>query len=206
MSAQTFSADERTDHEQPPVSSELDIYNYATRPGASDGFLRETNFGLGNYKPKEMWQQVDSYSLGLFANAAFGRTILDRAIEDTKCHLARHGCTVTRSDEEVSFDGWQTLSEDKQQTKDRRRYISEQADAIWNSLSDTEKLELTEQVTGITDSWTPPHWRMMQVRHETSRSRGSRLLDNVFGRIKEVLGNGSSNERRLRGPVGGDER
>jgi len=34
------------------------------------------------------------------------------------------------------------------------------------------------------------------MRHESSRSRDARLLDNVFGRIKEIKGNASDRARK----------
>jgi len=43
------------------------------------------------------------------------------------------------------------------------------------------RIQMIEKYSGIDRNWVPPHWRMLQARHEASRSRGARLMDNLFG-------------------------
>jgi len=108
---------------------------------------------------------------------------------------------------------WEDLDTDERAAKDRRRYIETKMEELWNDLAPgnpdrlsgdeleerreqaaKRRLEKIEEHTGITRDWIPPHWRMMQMRHDTSRSRGARLLDNLFGRIRKIIGQDPTQE------------
>lgn len=170
--------------------TQLDLYDKTLQSPGVDDFLQSENLGLGYYEDAERWQQVDSYRFGLFGDRVFGEPLIDRAIDEAKRQLAVEGKSFydKRDDAPKSLTGWEELSEDEQtQLKhqdriDKRRWIDQQGDAIWKNLSDRQRREAIEIATGMDRKWTPPQWRMLMARHETSRSRGARLLDNVFGR------------------------
>lgn len=179
--------------------SELDLYGSALGPTTvDDEFLQRTNFGLGNYSSREMYQQVESFRDGLFADAAFSSVLLERAVDYTKRRLAEQQ--------------WQEEYGDQDDPDvSRREYIEANADDIWESLGSVEdreepspqqaKLDAMAKHAGVTSDWVPPHWRVMKMRHEASRSRDARLLDNVFGRVKVVKDKAQEGTEALLGGV-----
>jgi len=177
--------------------SELELYETAVESGADDQFLGSINLGLGNYTAREQWQQVESYTRGMYAESAFGRQLFERALLETQVHLGLHGHTYfdINRDREVSKDGWLDL--DDQDSENRRDWILNRGQKTWDRLPDEEKKDLLAEIAGFEGSWIPPYWRMMQVRHETSRSKGARLLDNLFGRVKQFLDQTRDAENRL---------
>lgn len=181
-----FGVEDKTRNDTGP-NSELDIYQDAIDSTVDDeGLLGRTKLGLGYYDDKEYWQQVDSYRAGMFGHDAFASRILDRAIEETKTELAVSGVTIPRNGERVHLKGWDDLDDDKREEWDRRRFVEQRRENIWESMSEDAQEAAIIEVTGITSDWTPPQWEMMQMRHESSRSRGARLIDNLFGRIDEI--------------------
>lgn len=77
---------------------------------------------------------------------------------------------------------------DELPAEERERYDGprERGEAIWAELTPEQRGEAVRRHTGVTGEWRPPHWRMLEMRHEASRSRGGRLIDNVFARVEEV--------------------
>jgi len=179
---------------QQPPSSKLDIYDRAISSGVADDYLQQLNLGLGNYTNAEYWQQVEAYQRGMFADAAFARRIIDRAIEDTKAELA--------------LEAWDELDDEEKEDLDRGRWLDEKAEEIWENTPEqhdeqTDQLDLIEEHAGITSAWTPPFHRMMEMRHEASRSRGARLMDNLFDRVRELL---SDSDQIPQDAMSGDRR
>jgi len=164
-------------------STEIDLYDEAVHPTVDDDFLQGNNLGLGNYTNSEYWQQVQSFAQGLFGDSAFGRLITDRAIDETKRKLATEGWSyTTEKGDKTEFDPW--TERNKWDDHQRRQAIRERGEDIFQKLSDERKLEAVSDKVGLRN-WTPPQWRMLMMRHEGSRSRGARVLDNLFGRIRE---------------------
>jgi len=157
--------------------SELEIYNDATDPQVQDPFLSDTNLGLGNYGNDELWQQVESFKQGMYAQAGFGKLVLRRAVKETI-----HG---------IGAEEWSRLEEDEKQDKDRRRWIIQTGRKKWNEVASIEEdaeaqgkmQELLRQHAGVDEQYTAPHMRMLMARHEVSRSKGARLMDNLFDRV-----------------------
>lgn len=156
---------------------ELDLYDAATEPQVEDPFLSETNLGLGNYGEQELWQQVESFKQGMYAQAGFGKLVLRRAVKETI-----HG---------LGAEAWSRLEEEQKAEHDRRRWILNKGRERWNEAAsiddEQEKQEkmkdLLRQHAGVDEEFTAPHMRMLMVRHEVSRSRGARLMDNLFKRV-----------------------
>jgi len=164
--------------------TELDVYDKALRSPGVDDFLESENLGLGFYDDAERWQQIESYRFGIVGDRVFGEPLIDRAIDETKRQLAVKGKQFYDNEAQApkSVTGWEELS--KQERIDKRRYIEHEGEEIWKQLTERQRREAIEIATGMDRKWTPPQWRMLMARHETSRSRGGRLLDNVFGREK----------------------
>lgn len=180
-----------------PARREIDVYDKALRSSDVDEFLESEDLGLGYYDDAERWQQVESYRHGMFGSEAFGERILDRAVEETKRQLAVKGANFydAEANAPAALTGWTELDDDEKKRLrekeriDKRRYIQQEGEKVWKLMNDNQRIEALEIATGIDRAWTPPHWRMLVARHETSRSRGARLLDNVFGRksVQEVF-------------------
>lgn len=204
-----FSIEQAAGGEKP--SSELDIYDRAVSPNVDgDEFLSNNNFGLGHYTGDEMWQQVESFKRGLFAEQAFVRRLLDRAIHETVVSLGLRGGTFYDEREGVQdvreFDGWENLDEDERAKNNRREWVLEEGQRIWELLPDNCKAEALEERAGVSSSWTPPHFRMMQVRHETGRSRDGKTMETIFTDIekKDITTNDMNDtEKKLFGRTGG---
>lgn len=108
------------------------------------------------------------------------------------------------------------LLEDVDAEVARRAYIREHMDEVWAALEcdrDDVDEETREYLTtqnrilalqenaGIARDWKPPQHRTMDFKHEASRSRGARLMDNAFGRVQryETDSNAEELQRRLGG-------
>jgi len=174
------------DGQQTPGSM-LEVYMHAIAGRTNDDFLDRINMGVGNYSYAEYWQQVRAFRRGLFADAGMTRKLMAKARRQAKKAVvdaiyAENGdrAILARIGDTPDTDG---LS--------KREYFEEHADDIWQSLGDEEYSQaehqawLVNQVTGLSMDWTPPHWRMLKMRHEASRSKDARLIDNLFGRPPE---------------------
>lgn len=157
-----------------------------------------------------MWQQVESFKNGLYAGAAFKRVIEERAKHETKTKLALDGWSfvIPGTDTVSDIPGWDELDEDRRreiwenelanqdgERFDRRRWIRRRGEQIFETLQEHASeehvryphFEAMSELAGHDRSWEPPHNRMIAARHETSRSRGAQLIDNVFGRVKRQI-------------------
>jgi hypothetical protein len=186
---------------------EIDIYNLAIASTIDSELIDDVLLGLGNYSSREYWQQVDSFRKGVFSTAAFTRRIRERAIEETKVELALNGVSeeweVDQTIRAFEADGWHDLDEETQAEHDRRRWIDEKKEEFWEQLPEAIQFQLVAEIAGLDKDWKAPHIRMMMMRHEASRSKEARLMDNLFGRIKEHYSNGTDGGsgmlERLRG-------
>lgn len=187
---------------------DLDLYNKAVDPSLTDEFLDENNLGLGFLSEAEVYQQIRSFQMGMYGDAAFADLLDNRRVEETKRSLALDGYTYFDKDEEKhDLSGWNDKDEDFQDRKDRRRYIEQRGEAIWNSLPEEQQYKAIIDRTGIPD-WMPPQFRMVLMRHESSKSKDARTQDNLFGRVKKLIDEGNNNtskgaKQRLKQSLGG---
>ncbi|WP_148708200.1 hypothetical protein [Haloferax sp. Atlit-12N] len=181
-------------HRSGGPQSSLEVMEKAIESTDRDQFLSDANLGLGNYKDAEMWQQIESYKAGMFAEAAFSETILERAIDEAKVELALNGWTFW-SEDENRYD-WKPLEEVEGHDEESPDDIRERGETIWHELPDAEKAAALEDLVGLTGEWTNPFYRMMMARHETSRSRDARLIDNIFGRIRHVISENDDGKKK----------
>jgi hypothetical protein len=179
-------------------SRPVEVYSDATEPTASDDeFLANNNLGLGNYTRKEYYQQVDAYKKGEFADAAFGRRIIRLGKRQTQLALGRQAWADLDAEERARI-----CDPDRGECAGRREWIRAEGRRRWDDgpgigeydlsrvddidgLRETLRWNAFAEETDISKNWQSPFRRMLLMRHEGSRSIGSRLLDNLFGRILE---------------------
>jgi len=176
----------------------LEIYMHALSNSTADDFLDSINLGVGNYTEGEFWQQVEAFRNGLYADSAMTNKVLDRAKLQTQRRIVdaiyEEGGRDARILKNIEYpeperDGGGSYELSKQQ------YLDEHMEDVWEDLGiDTAEKQYTTQqhqawlvhvCTGMNLDWTPPHWRMLKARHEASRSKDARLIDNLFGRPPE---------------------
>jgi len=192
---------------------QLDLYEQAINAVAGDDFLERNQLGLGNLEDDEMWQQIASYKSGMYGEAALGGTIDSLLVEETKRELARERWEKLGENDE---DRRETLRDDDDWSHppSKRVFIAEKKEEAWESLGpgrdvgsaeDRRKVKLQNQIEEIEDrtgrlpGWTPPHWRMLLMRLDSSRSRDARLIDNLFDRVNEQQVSGDINTSELLG-------
>jgi hypothetical protein len=177
--------------EQTPGSM-LEIYMHALRNSTADEFLDSVNLGVGNYDDGEYWQQIEAFRNGLYADTAMTRTIVERAKTETQKRMVDaifgDGARDARILKHVDYP-------EPERGMTKQQYMDEHMEDVWEDLGvDADEMQysttehqawLVHVCTGLDLDWTPPHWRMLKARHEASRSKDARLLDNLFGRPPE---------------------
>lgn len=168
-------------NDSPAPSSMLEVYMFAISSPTGDDFLDKSNLGLGNYNKREYWQQITDFQSGLYANAAMTRRLVERGIHEAKVGLAKDAY------HKQSIESAPAAGEMSEQ-----EYVDEYADVIWESLGNDQEEKIQQQIqymekyANMGRNWVPPHWRILKMRHEASRSKGARLIDNLFERVREV--------------------
>lgn len=184
------------------ASSQIDLYDDAVKSTVDDETLEGNNLGLGNYDANDRYQQMEGYKRGLFADRALGSNIRDRAVHETKRQFALEGHShwIEAKADVYIVGGWNELTESERQDEwddltgdedielTRANWIERQGERVWGELDDEQRAESLRDFAGFESDWKPPQWRMMLTRHETSRSKGAHLLDNLFQRVSEVKG------------------
>lgn len=177
--------------EQTPGSM-LEIYMHALANSTNDDFLDTINLGVGNYTDGEYWQQVTAFKRGLYADSAMTKRVIERAKTETKKRMVE--AIFDERDDAQVLTGVDYPEPEEGQT--REEYYEEHMEAVWEDLGFTtssgeqystaeHQAWLVHVCTGLDMDWTPPHWRMLKMRHEASRSKRAHLLDNLFGRPPE---------------------
>lgn len=184
--------------------TELDIYDEAMKSQTDDDVVGEGNLGLGYYSEKEYWMQQRAFHDAMFAGAV-GEKIAQLVVHEAKVHLALHG-GMAFGDAPTAVENikpYEKASDDEKNEQvegtdvtSTKLGVLRRAETIWDELDEDERQDVLERLSGGTD-WDSPHKRMLLMRHEASRSKGARLLDNTYGRV-------SVNE--YRGDVGEEDR
>lgn len=174
--------------------SELDVYSEAVESSADglDEFLESINLGLGNYSEKEYWMQIEAYKDYLYGSAAFERPLLERAIHETCIRIAEEDDKIRW----VTEDGEVRTRNVPDRVKDaseegyepRRDYLRRIQRDVWSEMPVHIQRQYLEEKSGVDEAWVATHGRMIAARHEASRGKGARMIDNIFGRVKKFLG------------------
>jgi hypothetical protein len=179
--------------------SMLELYMHAMENGTTDDFLDAVNLGIGNYTDAEYWQQMEAFKNGMFADSSMTQKVVERAKLETQRRIVdavvegRDGARVLR---QIDYEEPPDYGPGGPDVSDRREYFDKHIRNIWEGLGyvteDGEQISkqahqawLIKTVTGLDENWVPPHWRMLMARHEGSRSKEARLIDNIFGRPPE---------------------
>lgn len=188
---------------------EIDVIHEIAQPTSDDRFLENNNLGLGHYNAREQYQQVLEFRQHIYAEAALGSYLLEYSIHYAKWQLGVQALAEADGDDPVAAVD-ELEAEPVTEIKSRRAAILALGENAWDRLGrdavDEQKWEETfdvqdrQEVTAqmqlqkLDDlasgghEWTTVHGRMISVRHETSRSLGARLMDNILGRVREFRG------------------
>jgi hypothetical protein len=208
MQQQTQPPNQQQNGQTQRPHKDLDLYQEAVNPNLSEEFLDANNLGLGNLTEAEVYQQIKSYRAGMFVDAALSDRLEERRLDETKRALAEEGWSyITEKGTQKEFSGWAAKDDP---SKDRRRYLEDRGEEIWEALPEEQQIEAVIEHTGA-PNWMPPHWRMLLMRNEASKSKDARTQDNLFGRVKRMItdgdsGDGKSAGERLKDLAGGGTR
>jgi hypothetical protein len=156
-----------------------------------------TGFGLGNYDESLYWQQVRGFRKALVAHLAFADTLHKRAIAETKLKLAKEGFSYVNDRQETKkWKAWDELDDgEKAESKWADcdgQTLQQRGEEIWSdmaspfeSLTEEQRAALKAKA-GVDDRFVSVFESLQDMRHEGSRSKGARLLDN-FTTAAQVL-------------------
>lgn len=174
-------------------ASRLEFLDALINPNVHDDVVG--HLGTGFYSESEQWQQIASFRKGMYGEAVFSAALSERAVNETIQELGRHGWEWYDPNDNDYREERGMDPDDCDARESPRKKIHEHGERIWEKLglqrdyADEEEDELSyskEQLKamlefgGVAD-WIPPHYRMMEARHEASKSRDARTQDNVTG-------------------------
>lgn len=180
-------------HARGGPTSELDVKDKIVSPDVYDEIAGR--MGTGNYDDEEYWRQTEAHKQSLFGEALFNRVLRDQVEYEAKYELGVRGWQFfdeERSKDMKEFDGWEDWNESEQERKARKvgrdETIRRRGEHIWILLPEEERVKVLEQYATASPAFLTPHTRMVEFRHEASKSRGARLMDNYFGRVRKLIG------------------
>jgi len=166
-------------------NDELDAYAQLLSKSADVDF--ETNFGHGNYREREFYQQVQNHAQTAKV-APLQERVFKVAIHETIIELGREGITYY-DDEQNKLIEESGLDEDA-----ARDEVIEEGQQIWEKLNRTNRAISEKQVevlgkkSGHDPGWQPFWNRQLAFFHEASRSFGGELLRDFLTGVKELRG------------------
>lgn len=189
------------------VRDNLDIQARIISSSSSNPLLRETNLGLGKYDDSYKWQQIRSYRKGLYAWIAFGRTLSERKVYETKLKLGEEGYNAIYDNVDSDVKQFDAFDEsdwswDAEETS-RWTAVRARGEWIWTRLGEPNEVISDEQFaalankTGVVDEWQPLFWELVAGRHEMSRSEGAELLRDALTGVNEYRGEAQEEESLL---------
>ncbi|WP_435125390.1 hypothetical protein [Halobaculum sp. D14] len=157
-----------------------------------DGDLFDAGFGLGNYDESLYWQQVRGFRKAFAVYQMFGATLRERAIIETQRRMAATGHkTLNHDDEVVNYDAFDDLGDDERADSKWAdtdgKTFAEYGREIWEQLGNEETAGLSDaqeralqEHAGVSERFVSVFESLQDMRHEGSRSKGARLLDDVL--------------------------
>jgi len=153
-----------------------------------------SRFGLGNYDDKLYWQQVRGFRKAFITYQMFGPELRDRAVIETQRKLAKEGTNrLNYAGNKVKKDPYSQLPDEKKSDSkwaddgDDAVTLREYGREIWDELDNPEADGLSDQQqkamqehAGVSDRFVSVFESLQDMRHEGSRSKGARLVDNVL--------------------------
>jgi len=204
---QQYNGESRADQPR----DDLDVTYSIIRPSEYDELLEQINFGTGYYEDAELNMQMRNARRGLFTQIAFSNTLRKHAEQETKVKLADEGFAWWDSkDEETRI--WESLDElserdmAKYEGNGRTALLLERGEEIWSDLSRPDYSLSIEQAAALDakanmSNFKPIFNHLAAIYHEQTKSKGARLIDNYFGRVRRqvVQGDPEKDDRKLLG-------
>lgn len=172
------------------------------KPAVDDREISRNNFGAGVYKTPELYEQTERFKRTINANAGVGEDIRKRAKGEAWLTLARKGWTIRLQDQMVQFPSLEEAEDDpyapfakiaREKADNLRQQQLEYARLVWNDMDKTEQEYALTELSSLDEPFDPPEFRVAKFFHESSRSKGGRLMDNVFGRVRKMIQEGPEN-------------
>ena len=151
-------------------------------------------FGLGNYDEKLYWQQVRGFRKAFATYQMFGPELRERAVIETQRRMAVHGYKgLNYADNLVKKPAYEDKPADEKadskwaETDGDAVTLEEYGREIWADLDNPEEDGLSDEQqkamrehTGVSGRFVSVFESLEDMRHEGSRSKGARLVDNVL--------------------------
>lgn len=175
-----------------------------SQPTVRDREISQNNFGAGYYQSDEVYQQTQRFKRSLNANASVGKAIERLAVGEAIVTIARSGFRVTDEDGNIevevpTLDEADTVegtnigkvAEHRTQAIElasrRHKQEIEYGRRVYEELPDYLQEHALLELSSLDERFDPPEMRVTKFFHEASRSKGGRLMDNVFGRVKKLI-------------------
>lgn len=187
-----------------------------------DRELSQNNFGAGVYQPSEVYEQTRRFKRTLNAQAGVGQDIERLARGEVFQTIGQQGYEVTTDDETLTIPALDEVVDEDGDIVAESDYAEQAARALQQSQSHDVELEYGRQVfqtlpeylqthaltelSTLQSRFDPPEMRVTKAFHELTRSKGGRLMDNVFGRVRELINRGDAPRKQSKGRslFGGD--
>jgi len=151
-----------------------------------------SRFGLGNYDDKLYWQQVRGFRKAFITYQMFGPELRERAIVETQRKLAKNGThRLNHNGDSIKYEPYDALDDDEKADSKWAdtdgKTLKEYGQQIWDDLGNPDTDGLSDQQqkamqehAGVSDRFVSVFESLQDMRHEGSRSKGARLVDNVL--------------------------
>lgn len=166
----------------------LDVAYHIIRSSEYSELLEQVNLGTGYYTDEDLAMQMRNLRKGLVADIAFSETLRKHAVQETKVLLAEEGFSFyDEQAEEVKH--WAPVDDANVAEHGRTHALLERGEEIWDALANPryslsiEQAAALEEKTSL-DPFKPIFNHLAAGYHESTKSRGARLMDNFFGRVK----------------------
>jgi len=177
-----------------------------------DRELSQNNFGAGVYKNAEVYEQTRRFKQTLNANAGVGQAIERLARGEVFRTIGAQGWTVESGDEKFEIQPLEDAAGTKYEEQAKRarerdhwRHSDEMeyGREVFETLPDYLQTHAITELSSLETRFDPPEMRIIKFFHEASRSKGGRLMDNVFGRVKKRILEGMDSDSKKRGRLFG---
>lgn len=178
-----------------------------------DRELSQNNFGAGVYANAEVYQQTRRFKRTLNANAGVGQAIERLARGEVFQTIGQQGWEVSTDDKKWTIPALEEAegTEYEEQALRARQHDPETHSVdleygrqVFGTLPDYLQTHAITELSSLKTRFDPPEMRVTKFFHEATRSKGGRLMDNVFGRVKKrILEGMNDSSKKNRSLFGG---
>jgi hypothetical protein len=182
-----------------------------------DKEISENNFGAGFYQNSEVYEQTQRFKQTLNAQASVGQSIERLAMSEVFQALATAGWEITVDDQTHHFPPLDEATKQSEteyanmaakaqsRAKTHRQEPLEYGRQLFETMPDYLQTHAMTELSTLDGRFDPPEMRVTKFFHEATRSKGGRLMDNVFGRVKKLISQGNQPDKKTRSRLfGGD--